>query len=227
MTVLSPNEVHVILVNLDESAPLRGNDLNILSDAERARASSLRFPMGPERYLASKIALRQVLSGYLNVSPEDIVFEHSDRGKPRITSPETKIQFNVSHSDKWALIAIADSFLVGVDIERVDPARETLKIAERFFAPHEFQELVNLPPGSGLQDAFTKAWVVKEAYVKATGDGVSYGLDRVLVSRDPDTSLYALCDCLGWTSQALIVPPDYRGAVVAKARDYLIKQMSA
>ena len=55
----------------------------------------------------------------------------------------------------------------------------------RFFSKAEQAKFQNIPEAA-MARAFCACWTRKEAFIKAIGDGVSYGLDRFDVTVDPD-----------------------------------------
>jgi len=114
---------------------------------------------------------------------------------------------------------------IGVDLERIrrQPAEE--QIAERFFSPREVEALHALPV-SMREDAFFTCWTRKEAYVKATGDGLSLPLDQFEVSLtpgEPATLLNTRWDpneaCL-WSLRELIPGPGFVGAIAVKGHGW-------
>jgi 4'-phosphopantetheinyl transferase len=64
---------------------------------------------------------------------------------------------------------------VGFDLERFD-RRIELEIADRYFRPEEVSWLMGLPP-SERPRGFLRLWTLKEALIKATGEGLSRELD--------------------------------------------------
>lgn len=79
--------------------------------------------------------------------------------------------FSLSHSGKYALCAIADAEL-GADIEA--PRKNSLRLAKRFFTESEFDAVSR---SQNPDDEFCRIWVIKESYIKATGEGLSCPLN--------------------------------------------------
>jgi len=146
----------------------------IMSSAERERAQ--KFVRGKESYIASRWLLRKVLARYTNLSPEMVEFLRTDKGKPYL--PQGDINFSLSHSGHWALLAVAKAELIGIDIEAISAARDLMGIAESYYHLHEFARLQTLA-GAAQNDYFYRLWTLKEAFFKATGTGISAGLEKI------------------------------------------------
>jgi 4'-phosphopantetheinyl transferase len=115
----------------------------------------------------------------MNIEPSQLQFCYSPHGKPALADADTTgmLQFNLSHSGEIALYAVACERQIGIDIERLRPFSELEQIAKRFFSNREYEELRALSP-SQQHDAFFRYWTLKEAYVKATGQGLSLALNQ-------------------------------------------------
>lgn len=134
-----------------------------------------------------RAALRRVLASYLDVEPAAIGFTAARHGKPRLAAPfDDTILFNWSHCRQLAVIAVARGVEPGIDIERVDRRVSFDAIARRWFAPSEQAQLRALQP-SARREAFLRMWTAKEAVLKATGKGISHGLDRVGLALQGDS----------------------------------------
>lgn len=92
-------------------------------------------------------------------------------GKPALAGP-SRCSFNLSHSEDDAVVLIAASGEIGVDVEVLRPMRDALALAERNFSASENAELRSLPE-SERDHAFLTAWTRKEACLKALGSGLS------------------------------------------------------
>lgn len=165
----------------DFSSEQRADALRSMSDSEITRAE--KFKRGKEEFIASRWLLRKVLAGYTGVTADTVAFLRSDKGKPYL--PHSDIQFSLSHSGHWALLAVGNANLIGVDIEGVRATRDLLAIAESYYHPHEFAQLQTLE-GAAQADYFYRLWTLKEAFFKALGTGISAGLEKVHFSLEGD-----------------------------------------
>jgi len=108
--------------------------------------------------------------------------------------------FSLAHSGGLVVCALAPHGRIGVDVELPRP-RDVGAIAERYFSSEESRWV-----GAELR-RFLMLWVLKEAYLKALGVGISGGLDTLqcriertridavaLRGDSPALALYALAD---------------------------------
>jgi len=84
-----------------------------------------------------------------------------------------------------ALIAVGREQPLGVDIETIRRDVDTAALAERYFSTRERAALRALPHPLRLA-AFYACWTRKEAFLKATGDGLSFPLADFSVTTHPD-----------------------------------------
>ena len=141
----------------------------VLDVGERARADRFHFARDRRRFIAARAQLRSILGKYLGMDPRTLTFSYGPRGKPHLNAP---IGFNITHSGELSLVAVACERDVGVDLEELRAMENVEDIAERFFSARENAELQRLQ-SSARQEAFFCCWTLKEAYVKATGDGLA------------------------------------------------------
>ena len=194
-----------------------------LSADESQRAARFRFDKDRHRFIASHVALRNVLSRYLECEPKQIDFTVGEYGKPTINS-DIHLDFNLSHSGDYALIAVAREHKVGIDVEHFRKELEIEKIAHRFFSEEENSELMGLPTEQQLI-GFFNCWARKEAYIKAHGLGLALPLDSFDVSLTPNEPAVLRAtrpepkEASHWTLLSLDVNPHYGGAVAVDGRD--------
>jgi 4'-phosphopantetheinyl transferase len=155
----------------------------LLAPDETDRAGRFRFERLQRSFILARGALRVLLGRYLNTAPGEIDFSYGVKGKPALAAPN-RLQFNASHSGDLALFAFTTDCEVGVDVEAIRPMRDIEDVAKRFFCAEETAELRSLPDGQ-REHGFFLCWTRKEAYIKATGDGLSTPLDAFRVSLRP------------------------------------------
>lgn len=221
---LADGEVHVLAVDLDE--PPEGFR-ELLSAAERERAARFHFDVHRRRFVVSHGALRLILAAELGVAPKGLEFSEGERGKPELRA-HPELQFNLSHSASCALIALTRTAPVGVDVEERRKIERAEMIARRYFSPAEVMAFDALPREQHLA-AFYRCWTRKEAYLKATGEGLAlplHGFDvtlgpdepalflRVAERHDPDT---------GWSLFDLRVTGNFAGALALQNRSVSVR----
>jgi|GEM_PF-328417 len=173
---ISPQGVDVWLLDLSTITPEQSEHFsNRLSHDELERAK--QFTRNRHHFIATRALLRHALTRYTRVSPEQLLFSRTLHGKPFITNSPIPLFFNLSHSQNVAALAVTSLGDVGVDIEYMRQ-RDYLKIVERFFHKDEYEQLLNCNEAEREQ-LFHRMWTLKEAFFKATGSGISQGLDKV------------------------------------------------
>ena len=173
--------------DLDVLAPHEPRWQQILSADEQKRAARFHFAKDRQHFSAARAILRMILGSYLDVDPAKVDFLYSQKEKPylAVRHAEKGITFNVSHSGGIALYAFARRMEIGLDVECISREVEVESIARRFFSQCEQQQLLKLPASERVE-AFFRCWTRKEAYIKATGDGLSLPLSQFDVSLQPD-----------------------------------------
>jgi 4'-phosphopantetheinyl transferase len=190
----------------------------VLSPDEQERARRYRQKRDHVRFVGARGVLRMILAGYLGVSPSEVEFSYSERGKPFLKANSTGIEFNVSHSEDKALLAIALNRRVGIDVEYIRPI-EVLSLAKRFFQESEYS-LLSTFEGMEQLRGFFQLWTAKEAYLKAIGEGLA-GLETVEISLSELESAESLeihntgCD---WLLQSLELGEDYCAAIAVEGK---------
>jgi 4'-phosphopantetheinyl transferase len=178
--ILNSKDVYIYRANLDLPVAQIQQLAHFLSPDEKIRAERFRFPEHQRRFVAARGILRELLSNYLELSPEQIVFEYSDRGKPKLPksfNPQ-QLQFNLSHSQEMAVYCFTLNRRIGIDLEYLKPLTDAEAIASRFFATTE-KEFIASAPQEEKQQIFFQLWTAKEAYLKATGEGLAGSLAEI------------------------------------------------
>ncbi|PYQ56058.1 MAG: 4'-phosphopantetheinyl transferase [Acidobacteria bacterium] len=198
-------------------APAEPRLESTLSADERARGDRFLLPRDGHRFRRGRALLRAILGEYLDEDPARLRIECGGHGKPRLAGG--RCQFNLSHSHDVMLVAVAAA-CVGVDVERIRPLADPERVAERFFSDAERSALASVSPRR-RPEAFFRCWTRKEAFVKATGRGLSVPLRAFDVGLD-ETQGRARLDVRGhdeggrWSLWGLPAAPGHCAALVAE-----------
>ena len=202
--------------------PLRSNRQLVdelqrtLSPDEIARALRFRTEEDRDLFIVGRGILRKILSCYVSEPPEKLVFRYGSRGKPYLRD-RSDLQFSLGHSGGFAVYAISEEEL-GVDIELVKPSADWRKISKRFFSPREVEELDGLDSTEQLH-AFFSCWTRKEAYIKATGEGMATRLGKFYAGAQPSPGEGAIEEegkPQEWYFKDLNVGDEHAGAIVPR-----------
>jgi 4'-phosphopantetheinyl transferase len=157
-----------------------------LSEAERAQMSAFYWRRDAIAYAAGHGALRLILGAMLNRPPSALQFRTGPHGKPFLCPPcgtaGEPIQFNISHSKGLAAVGLS-SQAIGIDIEQVTWRDDLLDVARLSFANEQLASLVSAS-GDRRTNLFFRYWTLGEAFIKATGVGISQGLDSFAFTPD-------------------------------------------
>jgi 4'-phosphopantetheinyl transferase len=119
-------------------------DEALLDDRERGRARRFIRRTDRHRFILAHAALRLFLAGCLGAGPAMVRYEGGVSGKPRLAAGLAPLEFNLSHSEELALMAVARQRAVVVDVERLRDVPEALGIADAYFSRQEREELHSL-----------------------------------------------------------------------------------
>ena len=219
-----------------------------LNAEELGRVDRFIFPEHRRRFLIARVALRGILARYVGRAPGELGFETAPGGKPylaanhvgtdmvdkmgtqnfpreSIVSPfypplyPGDIQFNMTHSADLMLLAVTVRRELGVDVEQVRDRVACDRLAKRYFAPDEVEELNSLPEGE-RRAAFFRCWTRKEAYIKAVGKGLALPLRSFFVPVRPGATMLITSaeepgGIAAWTLRNLEPAKGFVGALVA------------
>lgn len=205
--VLPDNEIHVWKVALDQDLSTLGHYLNLLSPDERQRAKSYQRDQDRFRFIASRGVLREALAAYLGREAAGLAFVNGPCGKPQLApEPHTPpIHFNLSRCESLGLLAFSRTREVGVDLEAVRTDVDMDSIAYHFFTASE-QAMLQGIEESKRHQMFFNCWTLKEAYLKAEGQGMSGTLDQIDITK--------MLPGGKWRMQVLNLGEDYAGSLV-------------
>lgn len=183
-----------------------------LSDAERARVSAMREVVAAERFAGGRAMLRTLLAAALSADPRALRLTFGAYGKPALDDAAHggAPRFNLAHSGEVVAVALCADADVGVDLERRRPLRDLPRLVERALTPAERALYESwATDGAAPDEAFLRAWTVKEARLKTLGLSVGAALTRD----------HPVASALPWAPASIPEKGDYFAAVaVSSAR---------
>lgn len=143
-----------------------------ITQEENAKAERFLRKDDQHRFLLTRAYTRIFLAEKLNQPPADIMISKNDFGKPILSN--STLDFSISHSVNYLLIAIAEHGHVGCDIETVENPSfwDISDTVESIASSKEREVLMGLKGKKKLKYAWD-VWVKKEAWLKAIGKGFS------------------------------------------------------
>ena len=169
---LPDGEIHIFATQLAPEAKWKARAHEVLNRAEKERASCFRFEEDRYRFEKTRTALRLLLSNYLSAGAGEIEFREGPHGKPYLQEPQSDLQFNVSHTKGAAVLAFARGIELGIDVEHAQRKVDVEGVGRRVFTKSEQAGFRGQSDTAQLH-AFFRLWTAKEAYLKATGSGLS------------------------------------------------------
>jgi len=175
------------LVDLDQVGEAQTQRFASLLDAEeRERAG--RFGLVDRRlqHIVAHGLKRLVLGKIAGAPPEALRFGLGDFGKPHLLA-HPRIDFSLSHCNGLVGVAVSIGGQVGLDLESGDRVIDD-PIAARYFS---------LSEQAAAKVDRIRLWTLKEAYVKATGDGITEAFNRCTAALNP-ARIDAVRPCQAW-----------------------------
>ena len=232
--MLADQIVHVWGFSLDGGPVALNCCRTWLSEEERGRAARFIHQKDQIRYSLAHGGLRAVLARYSGLAPAALRLQASSTGKPALLDQQGSqhaLRFNLSHSHGRMLIAVTQGRDVGIDLEEMRDKAEVDKLAERFYSPFEYQEVIGRSGFARVQQ-FYRYWVAKEAVLKGQGVGLlSLRGCEILTPGDAASSQIRPSDGAGlqpgWTIRWLACGAGWQGAVALYGKDWKVSVQTA
>jgi 4'-phosphopantetheinyl transferase len=202
-----------------------------LSAGERRRLGGFVRACDRLRFAVSHSLMRAILGHYLGTSPEQICLREGARGKPYVhdrNGAPCTLNFNLSHCEDRALVAVAQGRRIGVDIERESRDVDLAAVVRRFFSPAERRQFASQPRDE-RRAWFYRQWVAKEAVLKTHGGGLSVAPESFsVVFYEPGiaTVVSSGAEPGGeWIVRTVDVGVGWHAAVASSGRDWELEVM--
>ena len=207
------HEALLYLIHFPEAMSQLAECIQVLDSEEKTRMQRFYSDKLQHHFALTRGSLRHILAQHLDIPAAKINFEYTENGKPFLKNQA--LQFNLAHSGDYCVIALCLHDRIGVDIERCSHVHKPYyEIAKRFFTRQEYLALAHCSIHEG-EDLFYHLWTQKEAFLKAIGQGIAFGLDHFEVSTDKSTAFVKNIQDLRyadkiWSSQGFTKPDGYR-----------------
>lgn len=170
---LDKKATHIFKIpaRLSNNQDFKDTEKTILSTEEVAKSHRFLHQGDHNRYIISRISLRNILSKFITIPPADIIFSQYGNKKPSVAG----IEFNLSHSNEYILIAISPT-PIGIDIEYMKADFDFKILSNMSFG---LNEKVHINEGNLPLLNFYAIWTRKEALLKASGEGLIDNLNEI------------------------------------------------
>ena len=206
---INKGELHIWRYTVNEKDYVAEKTNPILSTEEREKAARFMQEQHAIKYVCNHRFMRNVLGAYLNTSPNAIKFSHTAMGKPYIEN--SNLFFNLSHRNKYGLLAIFKEAEVGVDIEYIKELQDVATFSSYSFSEQE-KAIIFSNDKTNPEILFT-FWTFKEAYIKATGTGLSVDISKINLADFFDKETNVMPDDNNrWTLKRLNAEEGYKAA---------------
>ncbi len=185
--VFRDTEVHLRYMVLDGILKSVGSALlSRVTEEERKYAKTLQRWEDQLASLGGRVLVRSMLSELAEEPKTGWMFDRTSTGKPFLlqTSAIPDLRFNLSHTRGLVVAAVTIGRDVGVDAEFVSDTIDYLDVARAYFSQSELA-IIQGAPDDRQRETFFALWTVKEAYLKARGEGLTVGLSDFSCSLEP------------------------------------------
>jgi 4'-phosphopantetheinyl transferase len=155
-----------------------------LSAEEETRIQRLLRAEDRARATVSRGLLRVVLARLKDCRVDEVELLLGTYGKPHL-APPMAVEFSVSRSGDYVMLAMARERRIGIDVERIRSLTDFNRLLSACLTPDEQMEMALLSGTEDRQLAFFSAWTQKEAFLKGIGCGLSLAPTAVRVNLLP------------------------------------------
>ncbi len=223
-TKLNTGEVHVVKVVIEETETFE-KCYAVLSEFERQRSLSFKFEEATKQYVVNQGMIRLLLGRYLGMEISEVSVGRREKGKPFSLDDES-LFFNTSNSGGLAVFAFSRDGEIGVDIEKVRPLDDLDEMIDVNFLPAERKFIRQFDDQKLVR--FFRFWTIKEAYLKAIGEGMRLTPDSISFAIEKDgvkfLSERGVFDFTDWTIKEFTPAEGFVGTIVFKNSDAFISQ---
>ena len=214
---LLEHQLHIWWLPLELTEEQKERALKLLTEMQRDKYERRKSVAQKDAYLAGRYLLMSLLSAYTNTAPNQLELSYTRLNKPFLSNHTQNLQFNFSDTSvaerSVGVFAFALSHDVGVDIEARDRRSNFIEIAKRRFTQREL-EFVH-EDGHFNSEKFLAIWTRKEAFGKATGQGINFKMNACDLASDDQHDLnFYDSDRRPWRMLQIELAGDFIASVV-------------
>lgn len=178
---LADHELHLWWLPLTLSEPKSELALSLLSDIQRDKYHRRMTPELKQAYLAGRYYLLTLLGLYTGCSATEVELSYSRLNKPYLSDKDIHLEFNFTDTQYqntyFGLFGFARAKAVGVDIESRHRDINLSQLINRRFTQNE-RDYITQSNNTINQARGLSIWTRKEAYGKATGQGINFTMNE-------------------------------------------------
>ncbi len=155
-----------------------------LDRGEQEKAERFRFTQDRDAFVAAHALLRHQLDRAA-AGRHAWKFRRQAGGKPVVEEGLPQLCFSLSHCRGMVAVAVAQGLDVGVDVEAAGSTRRGEGVIDLVLAPAERAFVAAATDEATWCDRFFAFWTLKEAVIKATGQGLAADLPGFAIALTP------------------------------------------
>jgi|GEM_PF-735784 len=182
------------IARLPDLRAYRQKLLTLLSCAEHTRCARYMQQDDRDRYLGGRALSKLAVAKLTGLPLADISITLATSGKPAIAFAKDEITapaISISHAGELVVVALTYAADIGVDVELLHNDVNLDDLMGVVCSAKEITEVNRQDEKSRIQK-FYEFWVLKEAYLKATGEGLSADARRLMFTVDDVSSVSLL-----------------------------------
>lgn len=188
---------------------------SLLTPTEQLRATRFRQINDQHRFTFGRGLIRLIVSQLTPYSPQAVPIERGYAGKPYLVDLPN-LHFSVSHTGEWVLLALG-RIPVGIDVELINRRFLFDDLLATVLTAKE-QRAMLVSPDAYL--FFYECWTRKEAFVKATGKGMTDDFVNIpALEGTHQVDSQVIGESGVWAIQPFFVDNSYPAALAYEAAD--------
>ncbi|GAA4819490.1 4'-phosphopantetheinyl transferase family protein [Litoribaculum gwangyangense] len=164
---LNHSDIFIYQIYLPDYFDIVDALISLLNFEEITRVNRYYHETDKNRFIICRSILKYLLSKHTRLDIQDIEIDYQANKKPHLSSHPSTF-FNISHSENYAFIAIANR-PIGIDIEYINKNFNFTPLLQDIFSDIEISFIKN---SQDKRQSFYSLWTRKEAFVKALGKGI-------------------------------------------------------